>query len=224
MKAMVLAAGRGERLGAETLRTPKPLLRVGNDAPLPRILRGLSAAGFSEVVVNISHLGEQIRTAVGDGGAFGLRVLYSPEESPLETAGGIRLALSRGLLDASSPFVLVNGDIVTDYDFARLRRPLSRKCVLVLTANPPEHPGGDFSLDAGWNLTRNDGGNAMTYAGIGAFSPGMFSGLAAGEHAKLAPLLFAAVEAGDAGFDIHNGKWTDIGRPESLARARAGDG
>ena len=220
MKAMVLAAGRGERLGDLTLQTPKPLVAVGRTSPLTRALRGLAAAGFAEAVVNVSHLGEKIRDAVGDGRALGIRVLYSEEESPLETAGGIRLALDRGLLDSGESFAAVNGDVLTDYDYARLRKPPDGLCRLVLVANPPENPQGDFSLDAAWNLTRADGGNPLTYAGIGVFSPEMFAGLRAGEAAKLAPLLFAAARAGRASFETHDGAWFDIGHPESLARAR----
>ena len=149
MKAMILAAGRGERLGALTLETPKPLIAVegvgeaggvggsragdtplgraagdlsrGRGTPLGWTLGELSRVGFSEVVINISHLGGQIRGAIGDGGGYGVGVSYSEEESPLETAGGVRLALERGLLDWDSPFALVNGDILTDYDFGRLR-------------------------------------------------------------------------------------------------------
>ena len=146
--------------------------------------------------------------------------MYSAEEAPLETAGGIRLALDRGLLDSGAPFAVLNGDILTDYDRARLRAPLKGLCRLVLVANPPENPRGDFSLDAEWSLTRTDGGNPLTYAGIGVFSPELFSDLRPGAAAKLAPLMFAAAGAGRASFETHDGAWFDIGRPESLARAR----
>ena len=276
MKAMILAAGRGERLGALTMETPKPLIavegvggvegaekaggswggsRVG-DTPLGRaagdLSRGrgsgvggtplgwtlgeLSRVGFSQVVINISHLGGQIRGAIGDGGDYGVGVLYSEEESPLETAGGVRLALERGLLDWDSPFALVNGDILTDYDFRRLRGGLGGGvgevegvggegemgglCRLVLVPNPPEHLGGDFSLDGGGRLVRLAGGNSLTYSGVGVFSPQMFSDLRAGESAGLGPLLFSAAELGRADYEVHNGAWFDIGRPASLARAR----
>lgn len=220
MKAMVLAAGRGTRLGELTTTTPKPLIAVGRESPLTHTLRGLGRAGFSRVVVNISHLGEKVRAAIGDGGRFGVAVDYSPEETPLETAGGIRLALERGLLDWGAPFALVNGDVLTDYDFARLRRPLSGLCRLALVANPPEHPDGDFSLDAEWKLTRTARGNPLTYAGLGVFSPELFAGLRAGESARLGPLLFAAAARGAAEFEVHDGAWFDIGHPASLQRAR----
>ena len=265
MKAMILAAGRGERLGALTLETPKPLIAVegvdeaggvggsrggsrAGDTPLGRaagdLSRGrgsrvegvggtplgwtlgeLSRVGFSQVVINISHLGGQIRGAIGDGGDYGVGVLYSEEESPLETAGGVRLALERGLLDWDEPFALVNGDILTDYDFGRLRGELGGSgegglCRLVLVPNPPEHLGGDFSLDGGGRLVRLAGENSLTYSGVGVFSPQMFSDLRAGEFAGLGPLLFSAAELGRADYEVHNGAWFDIGRPESLARAR----
>ena len=246
MKAMILAAGRGERLGALTMETPKPLIAVegvgksgagkvggsrvggrgGRGTPLGWTLGELSRVGFSQVVINISHLGGQIRGAIGDGGDYGVGVLYSEEDSPLETAGGVRLALERGLLDWDSPFALVNGDILTDYDFGRLRGGLGGgevegvACRLVLVPNPPEHLRGDFSLDGGGRLVRLAGGNSLTYSGVGVFSPQMFSDLRAGESAGLGPLLFSAAELGRADYEVHNGAWFDIGRPESLARAR----
>ena len=235
MKAMILAAGRGERLGALTMETPKPLIAVegvgksgvgkvdGSGTPLGWTLGELSRVGFSQVVINISHLGGQIRGAIGDGGDYGVEVLYSEEDSPLETAGGVRLALERGLLDWDSPFALVNGDILTDYNFGRLRVGLGgggEACRLVLVPNPPEHLGGDFSLDGGGRLVRLAGGNSLTYSGVGVFSPQMFSDLRAGESAGLGPLLFSAAELGRADYEVHNGAWFDIGRPESLARAR----
>ena len=220
MKAMILAAGRGERLGALTLTTPKPLVDVCGDFPLACALRGFARAGFAGVVINVSHLGGKIRAAVGDGERFGIPVSYSEEDAPLETAGGIRLALARGLLDADAPFALANGDVLTDYDFARLRVLESGLCRMVLVANPPEHPRGDFSADAEGGLTRKAEGNALTYSGLGVFAPEMFAGLAAGEGGRLGPLLFSALERGRAGFEIHTGAWFDIGHPESLARAR----
>ena len=299
MKAMILAAGRGERLGALTMETPKPLIAVegvggveeadgsrvegvggsgagdtplgraagelsrgsesrvggsgrgvegvggrgrgggGSGTPLGWTLGELSRVGFSQVVINISHLGGQIRGAIGDGGDYGVGVLYSEEDSPLETAGGVRLALERGLLDWDSPFALVNGDILTDYDFGRLRGGLGGgvgevegvggegavegvggACRLVLVPNPPEHLGGDFSLDGRGRLVRLAGGNSLTYSGVGVFSPQMFSDLRAGDSAGLGPLLFSAAELGRADYEVHNGAWFDIGRPESLARAR----
>ena len=220
MKAMILAAGRGERLGALTLDTPKPLIPVGRVSPLAWTLRGLEDAGFARAVINISHLGEQIRAAAGDGSRYGLPLDFSPEDAPLETAGGVRLALERGLLAWDEPFVLVNGDVLTDYDFSRLLVPPRGLCRLLLVPNPPEHPRGDFSLDAGWKLTRVESGNPLTYAGAGVFSPQLFADLRAGEAAKLGPLLFAAAAAGRADFEVHAGAWFDIGRPESLQRAR----
>ncbi|MEE4465255.1 sugar phosphate nucleotidyltransferase, partial [Azotobacter chroococcum] len=146
MKAMILAAGKGERLRPLTLHTPKPLVRAGGVPLIEYHVRALAAAGFRELVINHAWLGAQIEAYLGDGARFGVRIAYSAEGEPLETGGGIQRALP---LLGEAPFLLVNGDIWTDYAFAELRRPLAGLAHLVLVDNPAHHPEGDFCLEAG---------------------------------------------------------------------------
>ena len=174
MKAMILAAGRGERLRPLTDTTPKPLLRVGGKPLIVWHLERLAAAGWREVVINHAHLGEQIEAALGDGSAFGLRIAYSPEPAGAwETAGGIAAALP---LLGERPFLVVNGDVWCDWDFTRALRlvqPGDRRLGhLVLVDNPPHHPAGDFCL-AGETVQPAGGGtdDTLTYAGIAVFWP-----------------------------------------------------
>ncbi|MCP5200647.1 MAG: nucleotidyltransferase family protein [Gammaproteobacteria bacterium] len=214
MKAMILAAGRGERLLPLTATLPKPLLEVGGETLVERHLRRLVAAGVSDIVLNLSHLGEQIETRLGDGARYGARVVYSHEPgAPLETAGGILAALP---LLGDAPFVVVNADIWTDFDFTTLpAAPMLAH--LVLVPNPPHHPHGDFGL-RGATVTRG-ADTPYTYAGIGVYCPALFADLAPGRR-PLAPLLFAAVAAGALSGGVHDGRWYDIGTAERLAAAR----
>jgi MurNAc alpha-1-phosphate uridylyltransferase len=215
VKAMILAAGRGERLLPLTATLPKPLLEVGGETLIERHLRRLVAAGIADVVVNLSHLGEQIEARLGDGSRYGARIAYSQEPgAPLETAGGIVAALP---LLGEAPFAVVNADVWTDFDFATLPRAPAL-AHLVLVPNPAHHPGGDFGL-AGDTLTRG-AENPCTYAGIGVYQPALFAGLAAGRR-PLAPLLFAAVARGALSGALYGGRWFDIGTAERLATARA---
>lgn len=223
MRAMILAAGRGERLRPLTDKTPKPLIPVcgggggeprSNEPPLIRHVRRLTAAGFSPLVVNLSYLGEQIRAALGDGAAFGARVFYSPEESPLGAGGGIRLAMERGLLP--SPFVVVNGDIVCDYDLQKFHTARRDGAHLLLVDNPPQKSSGDFSLSGG--VLRPPGDNALTYAGMGVFHPSLFTDLSAGQSHALLPTLQNAIKNGTASGEYYNGQWHDIGTADSLRR------
>ncbi|EXI80462.1 MAG: Glucose-1-phosphate thymidylyltransferase [Candidatus Accumulibacter appositus] len=220
MKAMILAAGRGERLRPLTDTTPKPLLIAGGKALIVWHLQGLARAGWREVVINHAHLGEQIEAALGDGSDFGLRIAYSPEPAgALETAGGIARALP---LLGEAPFLVVNGDIWCDWDFSQARRIAGtldqRRAHLLLVDNPPHHPGGDFCLD-GENLRpatgRRDG--ALTYAGIGVFWPDFFAPVAAGVPMKLRPLLDAGIAGGTVTGQRHDGRWVDVGTRERLA-------
>jgi len=214
MKAMILAAGRGERLRPLTDAVPKALVEVGGKPLVAWHLERLAAAGFAEVVMNVSHLAEQIMTRLGDGSAFGLRIRYSLEEVPLETAGG--LAHARGLLSEGA-FLLVNADIFCDYDFRRLRgRSLDAALAhLVLVPNPGHRAGGDFSLSAG--RIGNAAAPRYTYAGIALVSPGLFAGIEGGTKAPLAPLLRAAAERGQLSGEIYEGLWRDVGTAERLA-------
>ncbi|MGI9297740.1 MAG: nucleotidyltransferase family protein [Gammaproteobacteria bacterium] len=220
MKVILLSAGRGERLRPLTDRVPKALTEVGGESLLARHLRRLAQCGFCDAVINVAHLGAQIRTAIQDGAEFGMRVRYSEESPALETAGGIRLAIARNLLPQNAPFLSVNADIVCDINFAALRMDSKMNCHLVLTKNPPANPRGDFSLSADGTLLQ-PGTDALTYSGVGVFHPGMFAEIAPGESAKLFPLLQKAIGDKTATGEIHEGVWHDTGTPASLAAARA---
>lgn len=214
LKAMILAAGRGERLRPLTATLPKPLLDVGGETLIERHLRRLVASGIRDVVVNLSHLGALIEQRLGDGHRYGARLCYSHEPAtPLETAGGIAAALP---LLGTAPFVVVNADIWTEYPFARLPRTVAT-AHLVLVPNPAHHPHGDFGL-AGERLTRATD-NPGTYAGIAVFHPDFFAGLAPVRQ-PLAPLLFAAVTDGSLSGEWYPGRWFDIGTLERLEDAR----
>ncbi|MGD2173330.1 MAG: nucleotidyltransferase family protein [Gammaproteobacteria bacterium] len=208
MKAMILAAGRGERMRPLTDRVPKPLLPVADKPLIVHHLEALSRAGFGEVVINLSWLGEQIRDLLGDGADFGLSIAYSEEPEALETAGGILQALPR----LGERFVVVNADIYTDYDFALLREADS-PAHLVLVENPPHHPEGDFSLED--SRVGNADSPRYTFSGIAQYRREFFAGLAAGKLA-LAPLLREAADRGEVSGELFAGDWTDIGTPERL--------
>ncbi len=220
--AMILAAGRGERMRPLTDHTPKPLLEAGGKSLIFRHLEKLAAAGFAHVVVNHAHLGAKIEAAVGDGGRWGLSIRYSPETEALETAGGIRQALP---LIASPVFAVVNGDVFSDYDYAHLAAAamaLSRtgmQAHLVLVDNPPHHPRGDFGLDGG--KIRETGNPKLTFSGMGAYRAGLFEPLVAGAKQALAPLLHMQVAQGRVSGEHFPGPWTDVGTPERLAELDA---
>lgn len=212
MKAMILAAGRGERMRPLTDVTPKPLLPVAGKPLIVWHLERLARAGFRDIVINHAHLGDQIEALLGDGAAWGARIAYSAEpQGALETAGGIANALP---LLGDAPFLVVNGDIFCDWDFARARSG-NALAHLVLVDNPPHHPEGDFALDG---AKVSAGGTArLTFSGIGIYRPELFAGIACGEPAKLAPLLRDAITAGRVTGEYHRGRWEDVGTPERLA-------
>jgi MurNAc alpha-1-phosphate uridylyltransferase len=213
MKAMILAAGKGERLRPLTLHTPKPLVRAAGVPLIEYHVRALAAAGFTELVINHAWLGQQIEDYLGDGGRFGVRIAYSAEGEPLETGGGIFKALP---LLGDQPFVLVNGDIFTDYPFAQLRRPLSGLAHLVLVANPTHHAGGDFCLQGGQVSDAQAGEGNLTYSGLAVLSPALFAECQPGAF-KLAPLLRQAMAAGQVSGEQFAGCWVDVGTHERLA-------
>ncbi|HVN99292.1 MAG TPA: nucleotidyltransferase family protein [Steroidobacteraceae bacterium] len=209
---MVLAAGRGERLRPLTDATPKPLLAVRGKPLIVWHLEALARAGVRDVVINVSWRGAQLRSALGDGSRYGLRIHYSDESAlALEVGGGIFNALP---LLGAEPFLVVNGDTFTDVDFARLRigpRPLAH---LVLVDNPEHHPEGDFALRDG--LVEASGAPRLTYAGIGVFRPELFAGCAPGRF-PLLPLLQAAIAQRRLSGERHAGAWTDVGTVARLA-------
>ncbi len=207
MKAMLLAAGRGERLRPLTDQRPKPLLEVGGKALIVWQLENLRRAGVTEVVVNLAWLGEQIEQLLGDGSRWGLRVQYSPEPpAALETAGGIRQALA---LLGDAPFILANADVWTRFDFSTLPAAPDGLAHLVLVPNPEHHPQGDFALEAG--QVNDHGSPRFTYAGVGVFSPKLFAAIAPGARAPLAPLLRAAMARGEVSGEVFDGAWIDVG-------------
>lgn len=219
MHAMILAAGRGERMRPLTDTCPKPLLRAGGRPLIVWHLERLAAAGVREVVINHAWLGHEIERVLGDGSAWGLSIRYSPEGRALETAGGIANALP---LLGEAPFLVVNGDVWCDWD-PRRAGPIAAQldacgwdawCVLV--DNPEHHPDGDFTLSCG-RLTDTPGAPRLTFAGIGLYRPALFAGIARGTPAKLAPLLRGAAAARRAGAERHLGRWVDVGTPQRLA-------
>lgn len=211
MKAMILAAGRGERMRPLTDHTPKPLLRVGGKPLIAWHLERLAAAGFKEIVINHAHLGAQIEEALGDGSAWGLRIQYSPEKTALETAGGIANAMP---LLGDAPFLVVNGDVFTDIDFGVLELAAPDLAHLVMVDNPPQHAAGDFALRNG--RIAAEGSEKLTFSGVGIYHPRLFASITPGEAAKLAPLLKAAMTQGLVGGSHHLGVWHDIGTSERL--------
>lgn len=240
MKAMLLAAGRGERMRPLTDRTPKPLLVAGGKPLIVWHLEKLAAAGITEVVINHAWLGEQIPAALGDGSAYGVHITYSAEGEALETAGGIARALPLLTRDEpdNAPFAVISSDAWSDLDYARLTEVAQRlaagegDCWCLMVDNPGHHRGGDFALDNGHlklagtahkasagNNTQtatNPEADALTYAGIGVFTPAMFRDIADGTRAPLRPWLEKAITAGRALGDHHRGRWFDIGTPARL--------
>jgi len=233
MKALIFAAGLGERMRPLTEHTPKPLLQVGGKPLIAWHLEKLAKIGVRDVVINTSWLAMKFPEMLGDGSRWGLRLHYAYEGgTPLETGGGMWHALPL-LRDtdadtANGPFVAINGDIWCDYDFTRLPRDPSGEAHLVLVDNPPQHPDGDFALD-GDGCVHRDGDVRQTFAGIGVYRPLLFDdwreviGDAPGvgdtpPRFKLAPLLRAAMAKSRVSGEHHAGRWTDVGTPERLAQ------
>jgi len=227
MKAMILAAGRGERMRPLTDKMPKPLLKVGGKPLIVWHLERLAKAGFKEIVINHAHLGEQIEAALGNGTDWGVSIQYSSEKVALETAGGIANALP---LLGDEPFLVVNGDTYTDFDFAVLTHlsapsPLKGEgwgenevvqnlAHLMLVDNPPQHPQGDFAIEA--DVLKHTGAQMLTFSGVGVYHPDLFRDIVKGEPAKLAPLLRKAIDNKRATAQYYQGIWHDIGTPERL--------
>lgn len=214
MKAMILAAGKGERMRPLTLTTPKPLVRANGVPLIEYHLHALAGAGFTDIVINHAWLGQQIEDYLGDGSRYGVSIEYSPEGEPLETGGGIFRALP---LLGDEAFVVVNGDIWTDYDFSVLHQPISGLAHLVLVDNPLHHPTGDFLLVDGEVQDGQQDGANLTYSGIAVLHPQLFDGCSAGAF-KLAPLLRKAMAEGQVTGERLRGRWVDVGTLERLAQ------
>ncbi|WP_273151846.1 N-acetylmuramate alpha-1-phosphate uridylyltransferase MurU [Methylophaga thiooxydans] len=215
MKAMILAAGRGQRLRPLTDTTPKPLIHAGDKRLIEYLIEALVSAGFSDIVINYAHLGEQFPIVLGDGEKYGATFHYSPElDGGLETAGGIINALP---LLGNEPFLVVNGDIWTDFNFASLKDftlAQDTQCHLVLVNNPEHNTEGDFSLGQDGQV-QHHGEDKLTFSGIGIYKPAMFTGL---DNSKrpLKPLFDAAIQQNQVSGQIHHGQWSDIGTLERL--------
>ena len=228
MKALIFAAGLGERMRPLTDTTPKPLLAVAGKPLIEWHLEKLAACGVREVVVNTSWLAPQFPQTLGDGARWGLRIAYSYEgTTPLETGGGMLHALP---LLGDAPFLLVNGDVWTDFDFARLPREPDGLAHLVMVDRPPQATQGDFALDAD-GLVRSDGAQRLTYAGLGVYRPQLLDGWRAHSRDagadetpprfRLAPILRAHMADGRIHGEHHRGRWTDVGTPQRLAELDA---
>lgn len=231
MKAMIFAAGRGERMRPLTDTCPKPLLKVRGRPLIVWHILNLVRYGITEIVINHAHLGQMIEDALGDGSPFGARIVYSPEGTALETAGGI--AKARHLL-GDAPFVAIAGDIYCPhFDFGKVKDVLEADDPwgnplpagdrdlgwLYLVKNPAHHPEGDFAL-ANFALT-NQGEPRFTFSGIGVYRPELFDSVAAGSSAKLAPLLREYADKGKIGGEVFRGDWTDVGTIERLEQLNA---
>lgn len=221
MRAMILAAGRGERMRPLTDHTPKPLLQAGGKPLIVWHIERMVRAGITELVINHAHLGDQIEQALGDGSRYGATIRYSDEGTALETAGGIAFALH---LLGDEPFAVVNGDIWCDYDFSHLPHRAaaladgSDMAHLVLVDNPEHHPKGDFGLHEGrvTNSALGTQHSVLTFSGIGLYKPALFAHIPRGSKAPLAPLLREQIALGHVSGEHHHGLWMDIGTPQRL--------
>ncbi|MHB8448662.1 MAG: N-acetylmuramate alpha-1-phosphate uridylyltransferase MurU [Rudaea sp.] len=210
MRALIFAAGRGERMRPLSDATPKPLLKAGGKRLVERHLESLARADVREVVINTSHLCEQFPAALGDGARWGLRIAYSHEgPEPLETGGGMLRALP---LLGGAPFIAVNGDIFTDFDFSTLPQNPEGLAHLVLVDNPPHYPRGDFALRDSHVFDEP----RLTFAGIGVYRPELLDGHEPGKFG-IVPILRAAMRAGKVSGEHYRGAWSDIGTPQRLA-------
>lgn len=222
MKCMILAAGLGTRMRPLTDHCPKPLLDVAGKPLIVRHVARLVAAGFTDIVINVSHLGQMIEDRLGDGSAWGARIQYSREPEPLETAGGIVRAMP---LLGDQPFLVLNGDIWCEYPLETLRRfTLERLAHLILVDNPPHHPEGDFVLVDGWVDRRPDADSAgakkplLTFSGLSIMHPAMFEPWChrAGEAFPLREVLLPAMQRGQVSGEHYRGFWLDVGTPGRL--------
>lgn len=215
MRGMILAAGRGERMGELTRATPKPLLRVGGRYLIEYAIAQLHRAHIRDIVINVCYLGEQIMAALGDGSRYGVRIVYSQEQERLETGGGILKALP---LLGEDPFVVVSADIISDYPLAQLPRSLAGLAHLVVVDNPSFNPKGDFGLRG--QFADTDAHPYFTFANIGVYHPALFARAIPG-HFRLFDLVFNAMAQSLVTAEHYNQSWYNIGSPSELARAQA---
>lgn len=203
---------------------PKPLLKAGGKPLVEWHIRRLAGAGITRLVINHAWLGRQIEEALGDGRRYGVQIAYSPEEKPLETAGGIARALP---LLGDEPFLVMNGDVWCDWDpsaalgVSAMLRSQRLRAWLLLADNPSHHPDGDFSLAADGRLAEPRAGDTLTFTGIGVYDPALFEAVDPGRPAPLAPLLYQAVQQGWIAGEHYNGRWVDVGTPQRLAELDA---
>ncbi|MEZ5494418.1 MAG: nucleotidyltransferase family protein [Pseudomonadales bacterium] len=216
MKAMILAAGLGTRMRPLTDHCPKPLLDVAGKPLIVRHIERLAAAGFRELIINTAHLGQMIEDALGDGAAWGVSIRYSREPQPLETAGGIVNALP---LLGDAPFLVINGDIWTDFPLATLQQSLPADVLahLVLVDNPDHHPQGDFVLRDGCVMPRGEA-QGLTFSGLSVLSPALLAAWRArtGEALPLREVLLPAMKNGAVHGEHYKGYWLDVGTPQRL--------
>ena len=212
MKAMILAAGRGERMRPLTDRHPKPLLKVDGKALIEWHIEALKDAGINEILINTSWLGEQIPEYLGDGAYWGVKLTFSHEPEALETAGGIRKALD---FFEDQPFIVTNGDVWTDFSYKGLLNKPSKSAHIVMVSNPEHNNGGDFYLrDDGLVIAEGEG--KSTFSGIGVYRPEIFADLPKDEAYRLAPMLRELMVEAEVTGELFEGQWHDIGTPERL--------
>ncbi len=215
MRAMILAAGCGKRMGSLTENTPKSLLRVGGHHLIEHTISHLEQANFREIVINISYFGEQIKAALGNGERYGVSIVYTEEKEPLETGGGIFNALS---FLGNEPFLVLSSDIVTDYPLERLPRNPDKLAHLILVDNPIYHPQGDFSLNQG--EIEMQGPHMLTFGNIGVYRPELFTSCQPGFF-PLSAILFPAVRNAQITGEHYRGIWYNIGTAHDLAEINA---
>jgi MurNAc alpha-1-phosphate uridylyltransferase len=216
MIAMVLAAGRGERLRPLTDTTPKSLVEVRGETLIERHLRALRAAGVETVVINLGWLGDQVFERIGSGEQFGLNIIYSNEgDNILETGGGIHRALP---MLGDAPFLVVNADVYTDMPYSGIALGADDLAHLVLVPTPPDKDGGDFALDG--DRIRNAGDELLTFSGVSVYRPEFFAGCSAGRF-SVVPILRAAADDGRVSGGVYAGLWRDVGTPARLAELNA---
>ena len=213
---MILAAGRGERLRPLTDTIPKPLVQVGECSLIEWHIRRLQQAGINEIVINVSYLADQIKNKLGDGQQYAVNIHYSEEpEHAFETGGGIVQALP---LLGKQPFVVINGDIWTDFPFDSLSEP-QNLAHLILVDNPPQHPLGDFILNAN-HVSDEANGARFTFSGIGVYRPELFAGYTSGKRFPLAPILKSVMQSNQVSGEYYQGQWYDIGSVDRLQQLR----